>query len=387
MSVFKAILKSVKTSAINIAVYFSIFVLFGNISARATTSTTENIFIEVKQDVAVIDNDNSNLSRGIVEYINATQNIVDPGTDDLKTINDNVRFFIYDYAIIIPEGFSESVKDGNYDNALEYIAPGENTSEYLLTEKLSTYLKDVVVYLNSGYTEDEAIELTHKQMMELNETKATVLDTSEKNHRSFYTGMFTFNGYSLLMILCISVSSCLLFMKDKDVNSRISVSGMHFRVRNAGVIGAITLIGFVLTTFVIAVIALMSGTAPTEKLGFYSLNAYALMVVGLGLAYLISSLAADENLINMLSNMFVLSMSFLSGTFVDAQFLSPSILKLAHFLPLYWYNTAIKYINDTPATELVFTKFGTYLSVELLFAFVFFAAGMVITKKKEQYAF
>ena len=110
------------------------------------------------------------------------------------------------------------------------------------------------------------------------------------------------------------------------------------------------------------------------------------MFIGLGLAYFISAITSDENIINMLSNMIVLSMCFLCGTFVDTQFMSPMILKLAQFLPLYWYNKAIVFINNTPASDIICTKFLTYLCIELLFALVFFAAGLVISKKKEQYA-
>ena len=119
------------------------------------------------------------------------------------------------------------------------------------SEKIRTYMQDVMVYLNSGYSEDEAIRLTYDQMLELSDTKASVLDTSDDNHRSFYTSMFTFNGYTLMMLLCICCASTLTFMKNKDVKKRISVSGMHFMTRNAATIGGVT--------FVICTAGLMIG--------------------------------------------------------------------------------------------------------------------------------
>ena len=45
----------------------------------------------------------------------------------------------------------------------------------------------------------------------------------------------------------------------------------------------------------------------------------------------------NENLINMISNMLVLSMSFLCGVFINQELLSDGIVKAAHFMPLYWY--------------------------------------------------
>ena len=386
MAVFNAIIKSLKANVANILVYFSIFALFGNIQARATVTEKEEMFEEVTMTVAVMDKDNSNLSNALVDYLKETQKVVDPKLDDPQVINDNVRFGIYQYAVIIPEGFEDKIQAGELENTIEYIAPGTSTSEYLLTQKINDYVHDVVIYLNSGYTQEEAIEHTHQQMMKLADIKPTVMDKSEKNHRSFYQGMFTFNGYTLMMLLCICGASSLTYVKDKDVKNRISVSGMHFITRNAATIGAVFTIGFVITTAVVAVIYFMSSKYSSNKFMYYAIDTYALMFVGLGMAYFICSITSSENLINMITNMIILSMSFLSGVFVDVEFLSATIIKFAHFLPLYWYATAVKFINDTPASQILGKTFGTYLLIEILFAFVFFAAGMIISRKKEQYA-
>ena len=146
------------------------------------------------------------------------------------------------------------------------------------------------------------------------------------------------------------------------------------------------IIGFIITTLMIGVIQIMSLQYTNNKLIYYMLDSYSLMFVGLGLAYFICSLTSNENLINMVANMLVLSMSFLCGVFVDTQFLSENIIKAAHFMPLYWYTTAIKFINDTPVNEIWSRKFGTYILIEILFALVFIFAGMIISRKKEQYA-
>ena len=386
MSVFNAILKSTKACLVSIIVYFSVFVLFGNISAKATATTKDTMFEDSIVKVAITDNDNSALSRGLVEYLNETEDVVDPQTTSIKEMNDNVRFLIYDYALIIPDDFSERVKNGETEDLLEYVAPGATAPQYLLTEKINTYMKDVMVYLNSGYSEDESIALTKENMIKLSDTKASIMDNSDENHRSFYTGMFTFNGYTLLMILCISISSVLSFTKDVDVKNRISVSGMHFKTRNFAIIAAVFCIGIVITAAVTVVVGLMGLSDTNGKFIFYCIDVIALMLVGLGMAYMISAITNNENIINMVTNMLVLSMSFFCGVFIDIQFLSPAIVKFAHFLPLYWYTAAIRLINDTPVDKILGKTFYEYLLIEILFAGIFFAAGLIISKKKEQYA-
>lgn len=386
MSVFNALIKSLRANITNLILYFSIFAVFGNMQARATVSTQEDAFEEVQVKVAVTDNDNSTLSHALVDYLEETQIVVDPRTDDPQEMNDNVRFLIYEYALIIPENFEEKVLAGNTEDVLEYIAPGTTASQFLLTQKLGDYLQDVVIYLNSGFTEEEAISLTHEQMVKLGDTKATVMDTAEGNHRSFYMGMFTFNGYTLMIILSICCACTLTFMKDKDVKNRISVSGMHFFTRHLATFGGVFTIGFVITSLTIVVIQIMSMHYANNKLIFYMIDTYGLMMVGLGLAYFICSLTSNENLINMVANMTVLSMSFLCGIFVDIEYLSDTIVKVAHFMPLYWYGAAIRFINDTPINDIWGRKFATYIFVEILFALVFIFAGMIISRKKEQYA-
>lgn len=386
MSVFNAILKSTKACIVTIIVYFSVFVLFGNISAKATATTKDTMFEDSIVKVAITDNDNSALSRGLIEYLNETEDVVDPQTTSIKEMNDNVRFLIYDYALIIPDDFSERVNNGETDDLLEYVAPGATAPQYLLTEKINTYMKDVMVYLNSSYSEDESIALTKENMIKLSDTKASIMDNADENHRSFYTGMFTFNGYTLLMILCISISSVLSFTKDADVKNRISVSGMHFKTRNFAIIAAVFCIGIVITAAVTVVVGLMGLSDTNGKFLFYCINVFALMLIGIGMAYMISAITTNENIINMVTNMLVLSMSFFCGVFIDIQFLSPAIVKFAHFLPLYWYTAAIRLINDTPVDIILGKTFYEYLLIEILFAGIFFAAGLIISKKKEQYA-
>lgn len=386
MSVFNALLKSIKASVLSIGMYFLVFAIFGNISARATVSTQEDAFRESVLNVAIVDEDHSALSQSLVDYLNETQHVVDPQTTSLETMNDNVRFGVYNYVLLIPEGFSEAVAKGDVEDAVEYIAPGSFASEYLLTENIRTYLQDIVVYLESGYAMDEAIAKTGDQMEHLAETKAEIMDTSDANHRSFYTGMFSFNGYSLLMILCISIGNVMLFIQQIDVNRRIAVSGMSFRKRNFAIIAAVAVIGVVTTLFIIGVVGVMGASDNNGKLFYYGINTFALMFVGLGMGFLLSSITLNENLINMLANMINLSMSFLCGVFVRLDMLSPGIKKGAHFLPLYWYTTANEWINDHPIGEILNSNFYSCLGIQLLFAAAFLVVGLIISKKKEQYA-
>ena len=387
MTVFKAILKSVREYKIAIIIYLFVFILFGNMSAHANATNTSSIFKETVLNVAIKDDDNSVISKGLIDYLSSTQEVEMIKTSNYKEINDNIRFGIYNYALILPKDFSSKIKSGNNENTVEYISPGNNASEYLLSEKLRTYLQDVVIYLDSGYSEEEAIKLTKESMEAITKDSPSIIHTNKENDISYFGAMFRFNGYTLLMILCVSIGSILTFMKDKDVKNRISVSGMHFAKRNVAIIGGVSLIGFAITTLVILSVVLFNLSALKDgKILFYAINTYVLMLTGLGMAYMISSVSLNDNIINMVSNMTVLSMSFLCGVFVDVEFLSASIIKLAHFLPLYWYTTATRLVDTTPAGDIICPKYVLYLVIQFTFALIFVAAGLIISRKKEKYA-
>jgi ABC-2 type transport system permease protein len=84
--------------------------------------------------------------------------------------------------------------------------------------------------------------------------------------------------------------------------------------------------------------------------------------------------------------MIVLSMAFLCGVFIQTELLDDTIVAISHFLPLYWYVQATNYINAHALGEIFSMDFLTYLAMQLVFAAIFFVAGLIISRKKEQYA-
>ena len=125
MTVFKAILKSVREYKITIIIYLFVFILFGNMSAHANATNTSSIFKETVLNVAIKDDDNSVISKGLIDYLSSTQEVEMIKTSNYKEINDNIRFGIYNYALIIPKDFSSKIKSGNNENTVEYISPGK----------------------------------------------------------------------------------------------------------------------------------------------------------------------------------------------------------------------------------------------------------------------
>lgn len=75
-------------------------------------------------------------------------------------------------------------------------------------------------------------------------------------------------------------------------------------------------------------------------------------------------------------------MSFLCGVFVPSEFMSESIVSFSHFLPLYWFVDATKYIASHNFNEIFSPHFFVCLLIQLAYAIIFFVAGIIIQKRR-----
>ena len=90
-------------------------------------------------------------------------------------------------------------------------------------------------------------------------------------------------------------------------------------------------------------------------------------------------------MLNGLSNIVSLGMCFLSGVFVSMSVMDKKVLKIAQFLPVYWYED----INETLAryhsvSGSIATDIWKSLGIEVMFALAFVAIILTLSKYKRQ---
>ena len=386
MTVFKAILKIAKREWTTILIYFVVFAGFGTLTARGNAQQTSKIYKEAKETIAVLDESHSIVAKELIHTLKKSEKVITPKTKDLVSLNDSVRFDLYDYVLVLPEDFEERVLAGR-DDAAEYISAGDSAGGYLLSEKIRLYLQDVVLYLKSGYSKEEAAVMASDVITSSLSVSSEMLPEAKHNEESFLSGIFRFSAYALMMLLIEVICSIINNIRQIDIRKRISVSGAKFRERNAAFYGAVAIVAVVLTGLLILFIVLSSiGDPDLGKLPYYILNEAAIMLCAIGLATMISSITTDQSLVSMITNSVVISMSFLCGIFVPMELMSKQILWFSHFLPLYWFERSVEFINSNADSAIMGTTFAAYLGIQLLFGLVFFVIGMIVFKKKELYA-
>ena len=120
-------------------------------------------------------------------------------------------------------------------------------------------------------------------------------------------------------------------------------------------------------------------------LTYYLLNTFVMMMVSLSLSYLLGLFVKSSNMLNGLSNIVSLGMCFLSGVFVPMSVMDKKVLKIAQFLPVYWYED----INETLAryhsvSGNIATDIWKSLGIEVMFALAFVAIILALSKYKRQ---
>ena len=76
------------------------------------------------------------------------------------------------------------------------------------------------------------------------------------------------------------------------------------------------------------------------------LNSFIFSLVVTAMAVFVASFEPKENVLNIITQVLSIGMSFLCGIFIPMEVLSDKVLSVARFLPAYWYVKANNMIAD-----------------------------------------
>ena len=113
---------------------------------------------------------------------------------------------------------------------------------------------------------------------------------------------------------------------------------------------------------------------------YYILNAFCIMAVALAITFLVSKLTTNTQVISLMANVIGLGMAFMCGVFVPLGFLSDTVIKIAHFLPVYWNVRAVEAIDSFGADKI--GEIFSYMGIQLLFAAAIICVGMLVARSK-----
>jgi len=361
MQVYKLFFQVLRKQKGQIIMYLVIFLSVTLAAASQGEKTGESTFSPTTYKFAVMDADNSEISRALIAYLEQGNEKVHI-EDKKEVIQDEIYNRSISCVLRIPSGFFESYLSGSKNKKMEVIGvPGTIGGGFSVKEALA----------KAGKADEKTVDVN-------------VLETGGKTTHSYVYYFFAYVPYILLCLCIVGISPVLVVLHKPQIRERIQCSSYSFAKTNRetilGTLSAGLLFGILY--LVCAVIGARERVFTVQG-GLHCLNLLAFLMVALGIVFLIGQVMKKAETVSMVSNVIALGMSFLSGVFVPIEFLGDGIIKAAHFLPAYWYIMGARLIdsgNYQSSPDLLWR----YMGIEVLFAACFVCLGLALARAKRQ---
>lgn len=376
MTVFKTFWKVVNKYKGTIILYTVMLLTFGTMNLK--TNDINTTFTNSKPDVLIIDQDESLISKNLVDYFDKFANLVKVEESEDK-IDDALFYRDVSYVIYIPYGYEKDILNG-INPELEIKSAGDYEAS-LANMLLSRYINVQNIYSKS-VDNDELIEAINNNLA--NSANVNIVSKMDNVKSSNMASFFNFASYSIMAVIMYIICLVLSSFHDENVNKRIIVSSMNYKKYNRLVL--ISSFGF---SFIVWILYTLLGFVLLDDMlsirgVIYIINTFVFSFCALNLALLISSLTSNKNAINGIVNVLALGQAFLCGAFIPAEFLPEFVLKIAHIFPSYWYINSNNLMSTMEVINFNNMKpvFANLL-VLIIFSIVFMIINNFVSLKKQ----
>ncbi len=372
MQVYKLFFRIVNKQKGLIVMYLCIFMGIGLAISSQQGATTDRKFEASSYSFAVFDEDDSAVSRALIQYLGKNNERVFI-RDDRESIQDELYNQNVSSVLRIPKGFAKSLQDGGTVEKIVIVSvPGTIYKETFesLTSQYITLLKG---YIAGGFTENEAIRKAGN--MDDSEVSVLVEDAGSEKHSPLYN-FFVYAPYILLSLCIVGITPVLVIFHKKEVKDRVWCSSYNTRKINRELILGTVTAGVLFAVVYIICSVIGAGNDVFSVRGLLAcLNLSAFLFVALGIVFLLGQTLKKTTVISMASNVLSLGMCFLSGVFVPLEYMGDGIVRLAHLLPSYWYVLGVRFLDHYKA-GMDLSPLWKYAGIQILFAIVIMGAGL-----------
>lgn len=382
MPVFKTYMKVVKKNLFMALIYTGIFVLLVFMFSSGAEPSVK--FESVSLGVCVIDEDNTEASKALTDYIGSTNTLVEI-ENDKDEILDALYYTRADYVLTIKNGFEEKIKAGEKDNLLTNYQLPDSYDGVFIDNMINHYVSTLSAYAVVNNDISVAISKTADTLSK--ETEITVENFSDEGGESKdyiieLAFFFTYLPYGLISVLISILTVVLIKMNNKEIAARTNSSSTPVLSQTMQImLGSLILVAAVWLVFMLVGVVINGGMF-TGKAWFAVLNSFVFTLVSAGIAILTASLTSEPRYVALVANIVPLSMSFLCGIFVEQSLLGENILAFSRFLPAYWYIKATEMLVFSSDASFNNSEFMSCLGIEMLFAVALFAIILLVRKYK-----
>lgn len=382
MQLFKAFFKIARKRLGATSIYFIIYAGITVFLSMTASDFYTGQFQASALTIAVTDEDQSAASAALTAYLSSMHHVTEGG-GDREDVLDQIYYRTLDYALTIPAGFEEKLLAGDTDRLVSSLVIPGNTSSYYVELQISEYLTAVELYLAGGYDLASATKLADDTIdaLPVAETVSFAENTDTLGSSLFY--YFQYLPYIFIVILFSGLAPILITFHGRALKARTDCSALTPKRRVGELSVGCILYSFAMWVLFLLLCLLLYGkevfTKRTPQLAV--LNSFVFLLFAVGLTLLISCFPFGDNILNMVSNIVGLSMSFLCGVFVPQTLLPAPVLDVAKFLPAYWYIRANNMLASFGEEIFDMGFYWQCIGIQLLFAAAMFALALVAARQ------
>jgi len=273
------------------------------------------------------------LIKGFTEYISEKSNIIKIENKEEK-IQDALFYREVDYILFIPKDYTKNFMNHN-NPEIEIKKTQEGNAQYTQM-MVNKYFKLADVYSRSGMNQKkivDSIKLDLENQVNIvveNESKSEIM-----NRPNLY---YNFANYSLLAISIYLIATVMSVFNNENIKKRNNICKIPYKkISNKLFLANIVFIIAIWLLYVIISFMLCGQGMFTVNGLLLILNSFIFTLTAGTIGFLISTLVKNKNAISGIVNVVALGLSFISGCFVQQQWLNSSVLNIAKFFPSYWY--------------------------------------------------
>lgn len=351
-------------------IFFTLSVLNGT-----DTETKEIAFMEKSLNIGVVDLSNSELSNGLVDYLQRENTIIKMD-NDLDNIKEQIFLVVVDAVVIIPEDFHGKVE--NKEKSIEIFRDDRRMGPLQIENQINKFL----LFANATYRDGQfdliKVKDTLNEEVEVELLKTETIATNN-GAASWFKYYFNFTAYIIIAIYVAIIGLLMTEFNSKEIQDRMKISSKRFLTVNFEMyIGQVTLGVLITTIFILGSIALKGKHIGEVNFLKYVINIFVFSFAILCFTFLINNLTTSRFVINGISTVASLGTSFISGVMVPQELLGQKVLAISKYFPTYYF---VK-INEMRVNSFYDMRYE--IMMQILFGVAFLSLGLYFSKVKQK---
>lgn len=352
----KLFIKKINKFVIPLIIYIVLFFIFSK-------NQQFNNISKINLKLVVNDLDNSKSSKKFIEKLKENNTVI------LKNLSLNeAKKQVFENKISafieIKKDLDENLK--NKKAPINVISDEKNINFVYLELEINKYFAYKRTILQENKSDEKINEILK------NETNIKFVDKN-KDIKNSYKAPFLFASYMILLITLNTLIALQSSFKESTLK-RIKISALSdtkFILQQN--FSKIIISTFISLVFIIFLKIFFKNLNQTKFL-LLSLSLILFSYTACSLSTFLTSITNDKKFLQNLSSIFTLLLGFISGVFIDKNYLPKIVVSISRFLPQVYIND---FLEETTLSSFLFFAF-----MQMLFIVFFLSLSILIRKKK-----